>query len=785
MRTGCKGKTGRKLGGHRGQVALSLLALFLCFSTTGSLRVELRHPAVPCGDHPPAPPAASPPHPPGLPSEQPQQPIQPARTSPPPRPPSKQPGGIRQPPSPPGAPPDSTPPQPPPPLELVAINLNISGQLRVIDVHPNLTAWRQLWPQQATGPGRGRPPLPPAPPPPPFSSPRAVFLYRVEQRLNATHTVGTEVDLGGARGRLVTGDSVSGVAVTYLLSAADLDALDVPPPASLTSLAVFFQPPCLAPTAMTLQSLREAFVTPGAPPSTRNDTLQYYLHACSHGRMQLQDSPSVRFYGPVSLACTAPSTTYPYDLTADPCSENARGAMYDAAVAYLQASDPATYAAYASFRRLVLVLPALCPDGTVGMGQVGCPADGLPCVTWLYQEPASTRPDLGILFHDSATNRTVVDVYSDMSDVMGGGGPFTCLNGPNAYKAGWADPLGLSLASLPLGTWTNLTLPATSASTDSVIRVVVDQSDLDPAQQLAGLEKAIYLTYRVGLPYPGADAYLLSVLDPYGTQTIIDRKLWVHESLEVLNGRAAMTDYTLLLAMLDVPGSNPLITDWWAQYGSRWTYYSADPAATGGHLRVRFAARQGPAGAEEALVKLCRFAVPSEVGAGLCANGLDDDCDGRTDMDDPGCAAAGEGMPPFAPALVDLPPDAPVPPSPEPPALPPTVPSPPPPRPRPPPNPRPPPRPPRSPPPLPRPPSPPPSPPLTGLPPAPPPPPPPQQPLPNPPPELPPSPQPPLPDPPLPPPAAQSCPHPSLSDSTTASAQPQAEPSAQAAAAPA
>ncbi|KAG2437698.1 hypothetical protein HYH02_011076 [Chlamydomonas schloesseri] len=319
-----------------------------------------------------------------------------------------------------------------------------------------------------------------------------------------------------------------------------------------------------------------------------------------------------------------------------------------------------------------------------GLVSAGCPRGG-PCTSWLFVPPGSDAPDPAQLLHALGHNEgaphaagllvdgsTELAAAADPTDPMGSAGPGMCFAAPNAYKLGWATPVplpvldpftgavgtgrgDLPLAELPAGVFTEFQLPAMALSRSSLLRLVVEQAGLPPgAGRPGGLgwQRALFLSYRVrqAAAAEGGDASGGGGYDS-GLPEQYDMRVWLHEANETATGApAAAGSHTLLRAMLQPAGAEvvevvevdpsdtaaaaPPPPPPWA-VGATYRYLSSDPDATGGHLAIAVRRTDG----QTATVALCRFTTEDEGATEVeqCYNGLDDDCDGLTDTEDPVC----------------------------------------------------------------------------------------------------------------------------------------------------
>ncbi|KAG2444137.1 hypothetical protein HYH02_009077 [Chlamydomonas schloesseri] len=344
-----------------------------------------------------------------------------------------------------------------------------------------------------------------------------------------------------------------------------------------------------------------------------------------------------------------------------------------------------------TIKQRVAVLPTEMDPycGWAGLASVGCA--GTRCYTWIA---GSSSKDLSIYFHEMGHNmglahanwaNTPDDPYSDFTCAMGSG--VTCYNAANTWRLGWLDTLpgaSLNSSNFDVGRWSTWALPRQSAGTSpqSIIRILPDWAPPAWGRNAtlgASAVPAFYVSLR---------ARQTPFENWYGTDLTNPGRVLVHTSNLTQSSNSYQT--STLQAVLAGKGR----------------YTAALPYG----ITVQVLSINATAGAAISICRASRAAESPDDES--CWNGLDDDCNGLADDQDPACQPP--SPPPSPPPPSPTP--SPRPPSPTPSPRPPSpTPSPPPPSPTPsprPPSPTPSPRPP-SPTPTPRPPSPTPTPPPT------------------------------------------------------------------------
>ncbi|GIL99793.1 hypothetical protein Vretimale_4769, partial [Volvox reticuliferus] len=400
-----------------------------------------------------------------------------------------------------------------------------------------------------------------------------------------------------------------------------------------------------------------------------NSSIAGYHTNCTYGKVTYDPSENFIF-GPVEVPCSGTVSngylTYAYD------SSKSCGAAEQFAWR-ITAENAARSAGYGAFfdnttrRRIVHILPKEVTCGWAGLGSVGC--GSTTCTVYIKGAYAlSLTVNMHELGHTQGLSHAGqgYDEYGDYSDVMGTATSegYLCMNVGNQYRVGW----NTMLASLTPST-TNY--PGNTGFPGRWVLPATNRTD----------NNALYLNYSV----PGAR--LPNMFVSFRTRgprydnvmpANLMNKVFVHQ----FNGTASERDYnrTLLVATLTTN----------AVYISPFLDRNND-ASVGGGVKVRVVSITAGV---SATVELCRFTQRIET---ACDDGVDNDCNGLIDSDDPNCMSSPPPSPPSQPSLPLTPPNPP--PSPNPPKSPPPSPPSPrlPPNPRPPPSPRP---PPPSPPPL-------------------------------------------------------------------------------------
>ncbi|GBF95823.1 hypothetical protein Rsub_08259 [Raphidocelis subcapitata] len=249
------------------------------------------------------------------------------------------------------------------------------------------------------------------------------------------------------------------------------------------------------------------------------------------------------------------------------------------------------------FRVYVVPKGEVCGWG--GMGYVGCYDD---CRAWingdLWDEPTTYFHEISHNFFLNHAGRWGNNGYDDMSGAMGYCCDVRCHNAPHSHQLGWAGPIRtLHSDNWPAGQWNQYALPAAAREPRNFVRVWPDWSK-------RGAKNKLYVQYRRKILY--------------------DR--------ELPPSKSGFGDRVMVYS---AAADDPMpFTSWEAgiDEGQQWR-----ETRLGSGLVVRVSKFRGNVSAE---VQLCHW---NEEREASCGDGLDNDCDGLADGDDPDCAPQSGG----------------------------------------------------------------------------------------------------------------------------------------------
>ena len=347
--------------------------------------------------------------------------------------------------------------------------------------------------------------------------------------------------------------------------------------------------------------------------------LQNYMETCTYNRFTFLDQNNI-IVGPIDVPCN--STKYSFN------SQNCGGLEVYGWAQFAQDYAVNTLKINVNkFRHKMFMLPPGVNCAWAGLGSLGC---GSSCMTW-YNGIYGT--DLSVIMHELGHNfglhhsSTPSNEYGDGSCAMGGCCGNRCYSSPQSWILSLTQPVMVyNSSSLQKGIWYSNTIAAHLRNSTNFLKIDVDWVDTSTSY---------YISYREPIQF---DQYMLS---QYKNKVFVHRFLRnrITAVLPVLQGIITQTSsYTIPDLNVDVV--------------------------------VKFISSKD----QHATVSICRKSGTVEI----CNDGIDNDCNGLTDTQDPVCSSQAP-LPPTSPSPPR--PPSPSPPSPRPPSPRP----PPPPRPRPPP----------------------------------------------------------------------------------------------------
>ncbi|KAG2439086.1 hypothetical protein HYH02_006611 [Chlamydomonas schloesseri] len=347
--------------------------------------------------------------------------------------------------------------------------------------------------------------------------------------------------------------------------------------------------------------------------------LQDYHDVCTYGKVVWGPDNNL-IVGPVQVACTGTvKITSSYSVAyngATKCRSVEQYAWRTAGEAAARVAGYGNFIDNNKSLRQVTILPEEAVCGWAGLAEVGC--SGKSCAAFIKGGSAT---DLPTHFHELGHMQGLMhagygeDEYGDGTDVMGnegnGANGYLCLNPANTYRMGLASPVAVLTQTDTRGAYgKTYTLKPTSVTDRNYLMLNYSQG---------------------GLAYPNYFIALRSTLGRFDNILPVDLNNKVH--ITQFNGTASASDYNRSYSMA------------WLGAGEAWTSSFLDMGgdlSKGGGVVVTVLSLDAGASPPAAAVRVCFFAVTSEAAQeGACANGVDDDCDGFMDGDDPDCGGSG------------------------------------------------------------------------------------------------------------------------------------------------
>ncbi|EFJ40409.1 hypothetical protein VOLCADRAFT_99754 [Volvox carteri f. nagariensis] len=354
------------------------------------------------------------------------------------------------------------------------------------------------------------------------------------------------------------------------------------------------------------------------------------FESCTYNQLTFKKENNLVF--DVDIPCIGTAGRFKYNLkTGSSSGDDELYGLAQLAKQYLEKTNATLSKNWSTYRRKILIFPlSWYTDwaGFAGMAMVGC-APRHDCYTWINPGVADDKPDMPVVFQELGHNiglahssRVVCDnrgncardEYGDPVDPMGATWPndpqkhVVCTNAAQSYKAGWSSPTQgghLSLTKdLTPGVPRVFTLPAMALNKANMLRIITDRKNPSVNNATTELQqRALFVSYRV------------------------------HEYNETANGIPANLDTPpIVLAMLTDNKPPPEIRTWGVLNGS---FTQLLPDLGGVSIQLKSKTPQA------ATVSVCWFLsiVESSGDQSMCSDGLDNDCDGLVDAEDPDCKA--------------------------------------------------------------------------------------------------------------------------------------------------
>lgn len=410
-------------------------------------------------------------------------------------------------------------------------------------------------------------------------------------------------------------------------------------PVNITSITMLVTDLCGVQNKLTEANLYANYFNDFAPKNYA--TLENMHSTCSHNKLRFIPQNNI-IIGNVAIPCQGVFNKQPYD-SLNKCDSAEIYGWMNHALEFAKSKN----INISKYKRRVLILPFMPKCPWSGLASVGCTSS---CNTWINN--ANKDVDMPTLFqelghniglmHSNRNNSWQSQEYGDCTDPMGCGGPnparklstITCPNLPQQFKAGWSYPIDQGIFDLNWSFEDGLPLlrdlPAAALTDMNMIRIKI--SDLPPYAPNPSFktpqEHAIYISYRVRQPDPGFDS---------GLSDEFTHKVYIHTYNFTVQSPprpdpSADPFKPMLIAMLDTKQAQiKALNMRTAKFVKYWF--------TNKGLNISLLEKSNTT----AIISLCSYSLTQETN---CEDGLDDDCNGLTDMEDPACWSA---MPPTTP----------------------------------------------------------------------------------------------------------------------------------------
>ncbi|GIL97554.1 hypothetical protein Vretimale_3190 [Volvox reticuliferus] len=382
-----------------------------------------------------------------------------------------------------------------------------------------------------------------------------------------------------------------------------------------------------------------------------NGTLQNYFETCSYNQLTFNQEVNPIF--DVDIPCVGATAAGPYNFRTGygngKNADNELFALPALAKSFLRRNYPGILDNWPTYRRQIFIYPFNFERqwlNSYATAQFGCSAQASNCWTWINPSMRESSLDIARVFQALASNTGLKSSdtpslpYGDPSDplgytwVNGIRENITCVNAPQSYKAGWSTPISqghISAFTLPPGVHREFTLPAMGLNKSNHLRIITDNSTGFIDESSPKSQRALFVSYRVSSEEAGG--YDSGLYQGWNS------RVWIHEFDSRANGQPAVKP-SVLLRVLANEKRYPIIPGW-GVLGNNFTI----ALPNGGGVTIFFKSKTS----SSAKVSVCRSLTQNEAASkSTCSDGLDNDCDGRVDAEDPDCASIINKAPPPA-----------------------------------------------------------------------------------------------------------------------------------------
>jgi hypothetical protein len=425
-------------------------------------------------------------------------------------------------------------------------------------------------------------------------------------------------------------DNSFGIEVDYILPNGDptlnKDFVVDGKPVNITSLTMLVSM-CKTPAPSTKAALQKRFFDKYASPD--EITMQRHHQICSFNKLLFLPENNL-IVDNINIPCTGTYNNAQYD-TNGACGE---AELYGWMIEALK-QVTAQGIDLKKYKRQILIMPDRPKCPWAGLGSVGCPSI---CNVW---ENGYDFNDLTVLFHELGHNIGLLhsnrnnswnsDEYGDCTDPMGSGwitNPLTnmiCLNAPQQLKAGWSKLIeNINFYKMPAGQFIKKSLPSMAITDTNMIRINISTLPAfggNKWYRVTPEENAIYISYRSKTSTTKYDTGL----------TTKNAKVYIHSYNSTLQmppvpEPSDQAFKPMLIGILDnTSGSICSIS---ITPSFNWYF----PELKAG-IKISFVTKS----ITSADITICKYNSLSEKTLSECTNGIDDDCNGLSDDQEPDC----------------------------------------------------------------------------------------------------------------------------------------------------
>lgn len=402
-------------------------------------------------------------------------------------------------------------------------------------------------------------------------------------------------------------------------------------PVNITSITMVVSTMCNTNTSLTTARVRQRYFNKYSLPGQA--TIQSIHSTCSYNKLLFLPENNI-IVDNITLPCIGTWTGLTYDSRYGCNTAEIYGWMESAITQVKNRGIDLR-----DYKRRILLMPyrSQCPWS--GLASVGCQDS---CSTWINLGNKATDISASILFHELLHNvglqhsnrfaQGVSQEYGDCSDPMGCGGsqPTTmiCPSAPQQWKAGWASPVET------LDIMTNFTdgkpvlfhVPVLALTDRNMLRLKISSlgSYAPSPSWTTPREHVLYISYRSKQRSPTFDSALS--LDA-------SSRVYIHSYNATIRNPPrpdpSISDFKpTLQGVLNINNGSIRSMRFPVRKFAKYWFNTINKG-----INITMISKTNTS----ATLSICRFSSMSENTTYLCTDGIDNDCNGLADFEDPKC----------------------------------------------------------------------------------------------------------------------------------------------------